>query len=128
MDALLRFLVPFAQRQIDRQGGFLPFGAAMAPDGELEALTVEAGDTTLEEQLQAIRDGARDRADTGEVMAVGICSDVSVTAGGYQEGIRVELEHRDAEPITCVLPYRNTDEELVFGEIVAMPGARHTWV
>jgi hypothetical protein len=125
MDALLRFLVPFAQRQIDRSGGFAPFGASMAPDGELKAMTTDDGDA--EAQLAQMRDDARAEADDGHLLAVGICSDVNLTTDGFSEAIRIELEHRDAEPITCVLPYRNTDEELVFGEILAIPGDRRTW-
>jgi hypothetical protein len=125
MDALLRFLVPFAQRQIDRAGGFPPFGASMAPDGELKAITVDEGDA--QQQLDRMRDDARADAADGILLAVGICCDVNVTTGGFTEAIRVELEHRDAEPVTCVLPYRNTDDELTFGEILAIPGDRRTW-
>jgi hypothetical protein len=124
MDALLRFLVPFAQRQIDEHGGFRPFGASMAPDGELEALVGDDA-VDVDQELDGVRALARERADG--LLAVGICSDVGLDDGAYPGGIRVELEHRDADPITCILPYRNTDEELAWGEIVALPGERRTW-
>ena len=126
MDALLRFLVPFAQRQVDLYGGFPPFGASMAPDGELEVLTPEEG-TTVEQQLEEVREHARERAGDGALLAIGVCSEVDLPPGEFEEGIRVELEHRDADPITCVLPFRSTDDELTYGEIVALPGHRHTW-
>jgi hypothetical protein len=126
MDALLKFLVPFAQRQVDLYGGFAPFGASMAPDGELEVLTPGDG-STVEQQLREVREHARARADDGVLLAIGVCSEVDLPPGEFEEGIRVELEHRDAEPITCVLPFRSTDEELTFGEIVAVPGRRRTW-
>ncbi|MGE5225492.1 MAG: hypothetical protein ACM3OO_01305 [Planctomycetaceae bacterium] len=126
MDALLKFLVPFAQRQVDLYGGFAPFGASMAPDGELEVLTPGDG-TTVEQQLEEVREHARDRAGDGSLLALGVCSEVDLPPGEFEEGIRVELEHRDADPITCVLPFRSTDDELTYGEIVALPGRRRTW-
>lgn len=124
MEALLRFLLPAAQREIDRSGGFLPFGASMAPDGEVKVLDAGGG-ASEQEQLDALRDDARLRA--GGLLAVGICADVNVTRGAFPEAIRVELEHRDAGPVTWLLPYRNTDDELTWGDRVSMPGERRTW-
>jgi hypothetical protein len=116
MEALLRFLLAAAQREVDRAGGFLPFGASMAPDGELQVL--DAGEGGSEhDQLDALRADARGRA--RELLAVGICADVTVTRGAFPEAIRVELE---------LLPYRNSDNELTWGERVSVPGERRTWV
>jgi hypothetical protein len=61
-------------------------------------------------------------------LAVGICADVTVTRGAFPEAIRVELEHREADPVTWLLPYRNTDDELTWGERLPIPGERRTWM
>jgi hypothetical protein len=110
---------------VDEAGGFLPFGASMAPDGQVELLGPADGDDTAEDQLEDLRALARERRD--HLLAVGVCSDVAVTRGAFPEAIRVELEHRDAGPVTWLQPYRNTDEELTWGERVSLPGERRTW-
>jgi hypothetical protein len=125
MEALLRFLLPAARREVDEAGGFLPFGASMAPDGQVELLAPADGGDAAQEQLEDLRALASERR--GHLLAIGICSDVAVTRGAYPEAIRVELEHRDAEPVTWLQPYRNTDEELTWGEKVSLPGERRTW-
>lgn len=125
MEALLRFLLPAARREVDRAGGFLPFGASMAPDGEVELLGAGGEGGTEEEQLADLRAAARARA--GQLLAVGVCSDVTVARGAFPEAIRVELEHRDAEPVTWLQPYRNTDDELTWGDRISLPGERRTW-
>jgi len=124
MEALLRFLLPSAQQAIDRAGGFLPFGASMASDGEVQVLDPGVGGSE-QEQLDSLREDARVHA--GSLLAVGICTDVTVTRGAFPEAIRVELEHRDAGPVTWLLPYRNTDDELTWGDQVPMPGEPRTW-
>jgi hypothetical protein len=123
MEALLRFLLPTARRQIDEQGGFHPFGATMALDGELQLLG--STDGPEEAQLEALRTNARTLADG--LVAVGICADVTIAGDGSGEAIRIELEHRDARPSTCLVPYRNNDDELTFGEPVRLEGERHIW-
>jgi len=125
MEALLRFLLPAAQREVDEAGGFLPFGASMAPDGQVELLGPADGEETAEQQLDDLRELARERR--GHLLAIGVCSDVSVTRGAFPEAIRIELEHRDAEPVTWLQPYLNTDDELAWGERVSLPGERRTW-
>lgn len=124
MDALLGFLLPLARRQIDEQGGFHPFGASMSPDGELRMLASEAepGDG----QLDALRTDAKTRAI--DLIAVGICADVTLPPGDFPEAIRIELEHRDADPSTCLVPYRNSDEELTFADPVRLDGERRSWM
>lgn len=123
LDALVRFLLPAAQREIDRQGGFRPFGASMAGDGELRML--EAGEGSDEEQLEALRADAASRQ--AELIAVGICADVTLPDPDHPEAIRIELEHRTGQPATHVVPYRNTDEELTFATPIRLEGSRRTW-
>jgi len=119
MDALMRLILAYARRAVSAGDGFAPFGAWMAPDGELE--------TAPHDEIGAVRDALRSRADRGELLATGICSDVVLGEEEFPKAIRVELEHRDADPLTCVLPYRVESDRAVWGELTSMPGERRTW-
>lgn len=132
MEALLRLLVPFAQNQLREHGAFAPFGASMSPDGEIRMIAGDAapspdGSIDASRLLGAMRDGLRPRVLRDELLAIGICSDVGLDHDGYTDGIRVELEHRDAEPLTCVVAYRRVEDGVEFAEMVGMPGERLTW-
>ena len=94
--------------------GFAPFGASMAPDGELE--------TSSAEELDVLREELRGRADRGELLAVGVCTDVVVDVPASR-AIRVELEHRDEEPLTCVLPFRLDEERPAWGSSRRCPAS-----
>ena len=122
----MRFLLPAARREVDLSGGFLPFGATMTPHGQVEMLSADP-EGSEQAQLDDLREEARARAGQGELLAVGVCSDVTVTDNAFPNAIRIELEHRDAEPVTWVAPYRITDDELGWGEPASVPGERRTW-
>jgi hypothetical protein len=129
MNALLGLLLPFARDTIGEHGEVYPFGAAMLPDGELQAAATWEGEErpTAEQVLTTLRDGLRERASKGELLATGVVTAVTIEDGEYPLGIRVELEHRDVEPITCVVPYRETGDAYEYGEVVAFAGERRTW-
>ncbi|HEV8563722.1 MAG TPA: hypothetical protein VGR41_02290 [Actinomycetota bacterium] len=129
MDVLLGFLVPFAKQALERNDGFSPFGASMAPDGELQAVGgyEGAGEPTAAEVFELIVHGLRERAKQGALLATGVCVDVQLTEQEFPLGVRVELEHRDGDPITCVLPYRRGDDGYEFGEMLAFEGERSTF-
>jgi hypothetical protein len=131
MNALMRVLLPFARDSIQRYGGFYPFGASMAPDGELDTATgpgTRDGEAEPEDVLESIRASLKRRADDGDLVAVGICSEVTIDDGEFPLGIRVEMEHRDDEPVTCVVPYRQSGESFEYGDVFAYVGERRTWV
>ena len=119
MDALMRLLLAYARRAVSAGDGFAPFGASMAPDGELE--------TAPDDDVDALREALRSRANRGELLATGICSDVVLDEQEFPKAIRVELEHRDAEPLTCMLPYRFEADRAAWGQLTSIPGERRTW-
>jgi hypothetical protein len=130
MNALLGILLPFARDAIAEHGTFFPIGATMSPDGELQAAGGDArgADPTADALLDSIRGGFRSRADLGELIATGVATDVTIPQGEFPLGIRIELEHRDGDPITCVVPYRETTAgAFEYGDIVAFEGNRLTW-
>ncbi len=130
MRALLSVLLPFARDAIAEHGDVYPFGAAMLPDGELQAAATWRGTGTpgAEDVLGAVRAGLRRRAARDELLATGVVAGVQIEgADGYELGIRVELEHRDAEPVTWVVPYRFDDERYEEGTPFTGAGERHMW-
>jgi hypothetical protein len=129
MRALLSVLLPFARDAITERGDVYPFGATMLPDGELQAAETWHGDgvPTAEEVLSAVRAGLRARADRGELLATGVVAGVTLEGGDHDLGIRVELEHRDADPVTWVVPYRSDAERYDEGTPFTVSSERHTW-
>jgi hypothetical protein len=129
MDALLGFLVPSARQALAQSDGFPPFGASMAIDGELEAVGGDEGPDrpAAAEAFELIRSQLRERAAGGELLVTGICLDVDLTEQAFPRAIRVELEHRYGNPITCLLPYRHAEARYEFGEMVALEGERNTF-
>ena len=101
----------------------------MLPDGEMQAAETWHGDGTpaSEQVLLAVRDGLRERATRGELLATGVVAGVTIEGGSYDLGIRIELEHRDAEPVTWVVPYRSDDERYVEGTPLTIESERHIW-
>ena len=129
MRALLGVLLPFARDAIAEHGDVFPFGATMLPDGEMQAAATWQGEGTpaSEDVLLAIRTGLRDRAARGELLATGVAAGVTIGGGTHDLGIRVELEHRDAEPVTWIVPYRSDEERYEEGTPFTVEGERHTW-
>ena len=127
--ALLMVLLPFARDRITEDGDFYPFGATMLPDGELQTAATWQGDVepTVEDVLDAVRADLRARAGEGELLATGVVAGVTIDDGGYALGIRVELEHRDADPVTWVIPYRSDDDRYEEGEPFTVAATRHIW-
>ncbi|HTG48312.1 MAG TPA: hypothetical protein VK646_11725 [Actinomycetota bacterium] len=121
MDALLRLVLAYARTEVAVGDGVTPFGASMAVDGELE--TASGADP------DEVRGIFRTRAERDELVAVAVCTGVVLGEPAFTDAIRVEIEHRDDEPITFVLPYRVDEgrERPEWGELTAGPGERRTW-
>jgi hypothetical protein len=128
MDALLRLLVPHGRGSIAAFGTVTPLGASMGSDGEVRTVATPEGDAAPPSVvLESVYAELRSAADAGDLLATGVLSDVTFADADWPDGLRVELEHRDAEPITFVLPYRASEAGTVWSDAVTIPATRRTW-
>ena len=129
LDALVNFLLPFAQQTLGKYGEFFPFAAQMSVAGEISAVAIETDDEDHPDSdvvVGALGDVLRTHAADGLIRACGICSDTAVTIPehGMTEAVRVSLEHSESEPVDLYMPYKTEAAEYVFADLVAMQGVR----
>ena len=129
MRALLAVLLPFARDAIAEHGDFYPFGVTMLPDGELQTAATWQGDDqpAAADVIEVVRADLRARAERGELLATAVVAGVAVEGAAFPHAIRVELEHRDGDAVTWIVPYRSDDEGYEEDEAFAVAGERHTW-
>ena len=118
--ALIGSVLPLAKELLTAHGGFLPFGGAMRPDGQLESFggygeneRPEATDVIA--RLKAAFIAA---ARNGEYKATAIVYDVRVklpSSGEKSDAIAVSLNHRDDYSVVLLFPYRIDSGKLSLG-------------
>lgn len=121
LDELVDFLLSFAEEQLRAHGEFHPFAGKITARGDVVPVMVDMGDDEFPDP-HAVIDGlaAALRADP-DVRATGICYDVTLEQGA--DAACVDLEHREADPVTVCLPYRRKRlRGLQFGAVFAAPG------
>ena len=107
LDQLLSASLEAATRLLGVDGEFYPFAVALTEGGELVAPTVDPGeaqptaDRVVQLLLEALRDGR------AAFRATAVVSDVSIAGdpGQERDAVRVELEQRDGDAVTVVVPY-----------------------
>ena len=127
-EAMLSFLLEYAQIMLRDEGDFYPFGAGMSPEGDMLAANTETASETPapHEVIASLHTVLSRQAARGEIDTAGICMDVDIRPPDSEEStaaICVELEHRDGEALEVYLPY-SLDEKgtVTYGEMFALPG------
>jgi len=126
IEALLQYLLPFAEERLNREGQFQPYAAMLGADGELQAVAAAAGETpNVSDLLVALHAELRERAAAGAIRASGIAADVTITdpdSGETKDAVQLELDHAETEAVDVYVPYEAGDEGVKFGELVAAAG------
>ncbi|MEA2365043.1 MAG: hypothetical protein QOE69_2417 [Thermoleophilaceae bacterium] len=136
IEALLNFLLPFAEQMLKQEGEFYPYAAVMADDGELAAVAPDiasddaGGDGAgpqpdVGDLLVALHAELGERASEGSIRACGIAADVTLTdpdSGETSDAVQVQLDHADADAVDIYVPYENAPDGVKFGELVAAEG------
>ncbi len=113
---------------LKRHGEFIPFGATMTSDGQVQDVGGYTEDQHPESQdvIDLLTGSFRGAASAGKIRAAGICIDVRTIAPGQTEktdAICARLEHQDGEAVEVFLPYRKGMlGRLKYGTIFATPG------
>ncbi len=133
LDALLNFLLTFAQQQLTKRGEFLPFGNTMAVTGEIAATAGYTGSEhpPSQEVIDLMIEGMQQQAAAGEIRATGLCFDsrIQLQDGTPTDAITVDLEHRDGDTVRVFLPYsKGRFTGLRFGDLSAGPGERRVFL
>ncbi|MDQ4504258.1 hypothetical protein [Sinomonas sp. ASV322] len=113
-----------AQEQIEKNGGFLPYGVTLADDGELRLVLVAPPEPEDDEDPEADLDADVMLADLVELLrqsrgtyrAVAFATDVTLPDHG-SDGIHAAAEHRGGGLLAAILPYEMTADGYVYGTV-----------
>ena len=123
MNDLLGMCIPFAQEMIEQHGEFHPFGAAVSADGrtQLAGAAVDRDLPAAPELILMLNEAFQARARAGDIRACAVCADVRIDE--ERDAIRIDVEHRDAQPMLFLIPYRRRRlRGYAFDDLSAAPG------
>jgi hypothetical protein len=125
LEKLLNMLAPFAEDMLLKHGEFFPFGATMAPDGQIHPTAGYMGEEhpNSQEVANLLTGAFRQQAEKGEIRAAGMCTDVLTIMPDQTEktdALCFKLEHENGEAITVRIPYKKGFlRKYKFGEMAA---------
>jgi hypothetical protein len=126
IEQLLRYLLPVAEEQLNREGEFVPYAATLDTAGEVNAVQAADGEEPdVSELLLALHTELRQQAAEGAIRASGIAADVTLTdpdSGEVTDAVQLELDHAEADAIDVYVPYTSGTDGIEFGELVATSG------
>ena len=107
---LLSAVIPIAQRMLKDLGAFIPFGAFITKDGEVQLAGGEGSASHLEtaQIVEMYLDAYREAAEVGKFIATALCVDVRIHVPGKLEktdAIQIMLEHSEGEALSAFIPY-----------------------
>jgi hypothetical protein len=130
LDALLDHLLQHALEQLEAEGDFQPFAAAIDTDGELRMVDMEpeSEEPKPQEIVELLAVSLAAAAGRGEIRASAICANVTLPSeAGEAEAALVQLEHREDDPVDIALPYELHGDHLHTGELVSGVGKRRVF-
>jgi hypothetical protein len=130
-EIVMNFGLPLVEELLKRHGEFLPFGAAMRPNGEIICLGAYDGREvpslagSFTELIRSLKDAFVAGARRQEYMATALFYEVAValpSGGERQDAVAVSLNHRDGYSVVVLLPYKIDDGNIVYDTPQAQPG------
>ena len=125
-DSLLDNAVKAAIHFLEKNGEFYPFGVALRPDGRIALVASYDGKEhpKSDEVLALLYPGLKQGVRKDEYRAVAIVTDMKIRKTPSDEpkdALRIQIEHPNAAPVACYLPYRLEAGKFVQGELTAGP-------
>lgn len=123
-------LLPHVQQLLAQYREFYPFGAAMAPDGEMRLVAIDTGEErpATPHMIELLEGGFQDGAKGQLYKATAIAVDVRTTPPGQaemQDAVEIRLDHSDGYSVKMILPYTfSPSGELELGAPFAAAGER----
>lgn len=126
-------ILGLAEKMLEQDGEFAPFGARLAAGGQMAIVDVAQ---TLDEPtnpliVDALYAAFRLEARTGMIRACAVCWDALVPrteGGGLMDAIAIGLEHRDGDPTIVLCGYeREPTGDYRFDDPVTATGRRHVF-
>ena len=126
-------ILGLAEKMLEQDGEFAPFGARLAAGGQMALVDVAE---TLDEPtnpliVDALYAAFRLEARSGMIRACAVCWDALVPrteGGGLMDAIAIGLEHRDGDPTIVLCGYeREPTGDYRFDDTVTATGRRHVF-
>lgn len=129
LDALMNFVLPFAQRMLSEHGEFFPFGGVMTAKREIISIAASDGRENPPSQrlVDLMTESFQAKAKSREYCATAIVVDVRVTVpstGKKSDAIQIRLDHEDGISVEVLLPYElDRKGTLIYGEMFTQEGS-----
>jgi hypothetical protein len=124
-EKLLNAVIPIAQRMLKDLGAFIPFGAFVTADGEVQLAGGEGDPSHLETQeiVEMYLEAYRAAAANGDFDSTALCVDVRIHVPGKMDktdAIQIMLEHSGGEALDAFMPYEKHEEaEIIYAPLFA---------
>jgi hypothetical protein len=106
---LVNVLLPLAQKWLREHHGFLPYGAGMAPSGQIVLTMAPAGQSDdVNTRVGMMELAFRQAAAEGQFKATALVVDMIVIPPGKsakQDGVAIRLDHRAGYSVILGYPY-----------------------
>ena len=124
---LQAFVTPLARIQLEKQGHFLPFGAALQQTDKFVLMPVSTGTGGLlpADLIKQIQEALAQGAADGEYKTTALVYDATVplpSSGKQSDAIAVALDHRDGYSVITFLPYTLRGKEVHMGTPFTLRG------
>ncbi|MCX7059267.1 MAG: hypothetical protein NTZ11_00055 [Gammaproteobacteria bacterium] len=127
IEAIVTALFDFSELCLKKRGNFLPHAAVLTADGEVK-LVGAAPDTSKDrtnstEVLPFLHQGLRLQASEGNLRAIGVAENVTVTPEGQTatQAIKVLFEHRLGLTVALYLPFhKKLFKGYIFGSVFSV--------
>jgi hypothetical protein len=128
---LMYALMPFAEKMLGEQGGFLPYAGVMTPDEQVHLMQFAEEDQGAEAKKvfefanAALRQGAQE----GKWTATALVADVNVatpqegTEDKMVQAVSFAVDDKDGTSVRVFFPYTVTAGQVDFGTAFAERGA-----
>jgi hypothetical protein len=133
-DKLLSAVIPIAQRMLKDFGAFIPFGAFITRDGEVQLAGGQGDPSHLdtEEIVEMYLEAYREAAGAGDFTSTALCVDVRVHIPGKLEktdAIQIMLEHSGGEALNAFMPYeKQARSDVTYAPLFATPAAPRVFI